>query len=319
MEGVNKNIEDKEKKSNEKALEDFVNDLEQYDKDHGHGAWMGRSMAARMMGSFESEDEDGSKTQGDQKGLENLRKRIEANSKIQDVIDHHKKTLEKLGLELDSPNKEGDIDEAETYAVGEIEIDLFDKDKYVTFLKSIKEGEITPAQEKILNIIGRKLAYQFRTKYDLGEPDNQLLELLSGLNDIINEYKRLGIDSGMKDLAEYLENANSGYLREYVLAKNRHLFEPIGEGFNLSTYQRDASYEVYVRNWDYNLFETLKEIEKNPDAGELRNKILNYARECIAFAETDLDNLALKNYSEKYMKGITKAISEVKEKLSKEA
>ncbi len=314
METVKKVLQNNEK-FDEKALEDFVNDLEQYDKDHGQAAWLGRGMAAMMLGGVEIE-EDGEEVKGDQKGLENIRKDIEANLKIQDIIARHSKTLHTMGLELSSPNKEGDIDEAETYAIGEIEVDLFDKDRYILFLESIKEGFVAPVQKKILEIVGQKLAYQFRTKYDLGEPGDQLLELLSGLRNIITEYKRLGIDSGVSDLNDYLENVSSGFLREYVLAKKRHLFEPIGEGFNLSTYQRDASYETYIKNWDYNVFDTLKEVEKNPDAQELRSKILNYAKECIDYAEKDISSLP-STYPDQYMIGIRKAVAEVKEKLEK--
>jgi hypothetical protein len=287
--------------SNSKDLDNLISDLELYDKEHGSGTSMGQIFAGAMFKAAEDEE-----------SLENLRKKAEGRITINDLLKRHAKTLEKMGLSLESPNKKGDVDENETYVIGKIEIDIADKDVFVNFLQSINKDKISASQKKILEMIGEKLSLQFQTKYNFGELDESLFELLSGLKEIIKEYNRLGINAGMTELNDYLAHANSGYLREYVDAKNNKLFEPIGRGFNLSTYQTDTTDERYKKKWDENFFMTLEKIRKNPQAKDLYERALEYGQKCLEFALADKK---IDGYDENYKKQIKKAISETKDKL----
>ncbi|MBP9763593.1 MAG: hypothetical protein KBD10_02520 [Candidatus Pacebacteria bacterium] len=305
-------------KFDEKALDAFITDMNQYDKDHNAGTWLGRGMAGIFMKEM---DEETKGTEDETKmdpGLEKLQKKIQENLTIDDLENRHNPTLNKLGLNLESPNKEGNIDENETYAIGSIKMNLEDKTKYLLFLKSLDKEKITETQKKILEMTVQKLIDQVQNEYKLEEADERLLELFSGMRAIVSEYERLGMGEKVNDFKDYLEHANSGYLREYILAKNKGMFRPVGDGFALSTYQRDASYDRYLGYWDEKLFETLNEVKKNENAKEFYNSILKYAKDCIAFAENDpkLAEYEAKDHKE-YVDGVRKAISEVKEKLSK--
>lgn len=295
-------------KFNEQELEAFINDLNQYDSEHSKGAWMGKGLAAIMM---QSEEEIG---EGGDSGLDKLKKKIENNLTLEKLEQRHNPTLLKLGLSLESPNKSEDIDENEIYAIGAIQINLENKEKYLEFLRSIDVSQLNETQKKILGMTVDKIVYQVQNEYNLHEGDDRLLELFSGMREIVGEYERLGVGEKVKEFKDYLEHAGGGYLREYIVAKNKHLFEPIGEGFNFSTFQRDASYDYYTGRWDHDFFKTLVEIRKNPEAKEFYNTILQYGKDCLAFAETDPN---LEKYDSAYVKNIKRAIFDVKDKISK--
>lgn len=303
--------QNKPERFNEQELEAFVNDLNQYDAEHNKGAWMGKGLAAFMMQHMEEENEEGETNKRD-KGLDNLRKKIENNLTLDELEQRHNPTLAKLGLSLESPNKEGDIDENEIYAIGAIQINLENKEEYLKFLRSIEADQLSETQKKILEMTVDKIVYQVQNEYNLENGDDRLLELFSGMREIVNEYERLGFGEKVKDFKDYLEHSSGGYLKEYILAKNKKLFEPIGEGFNFSTFQIDASYDYYIGRWENDFFLTLKQIAKNPDAKELYNTTLRYGKDCIAFAEKDS---RIDTYNEEYVKSIRKAITEIKDKI----
>lgn len=305
-------------KFDEKALDAFVNDMNQYDKDHSNGAWLGRGLASIFMRDINEKTEGTEDQINVDEGLEKLHKSIQKNITINDLESRHNQTLNKLGLNLESPNKDGDIDENETYAIGSIQMNLEDKVKYLSFLKSLTKEKITDTQKKILEMTVEKIIFQVQHEYKLKEADERLLELFSGMRDIVSEYERLGMGENVVGFKDYLEYANSGYLREYIYAKNNGMFKPIGEGFALSTYQRDATYTHYLKYWS-SFFETITEVGKNPDAKEFYNQILKYGKDCITFAENDpkLAEYEARGNNPDHFIGLRKAINEVKEKVFK--
>ena len=304
-------------KFDEKALDAFLNDLNQYDKDHSTGTWLGRGLAGMFMQGMNEETKGTEDEMKMDEGLENLQKKIKENLTIDDLENRHNPTLNKLGLNLESPNKQGNIDENETYAVGSIKINLEDKRKYLSFLKSLDKEKVTDTQKKILEMTVEKLIDQVQNEYKLEEADERLLELFSGMREIVSEYERLGMGEKVNDFKDYLEHANSGYLREYIFAKNNGMFRPIGQGFALSTFQNDATYDYYLKYWN-RFFETLDEVKKNPNAKEFYNQVLKYGQDCIAFADND-PNFKAREISkpDEHNIGLRKAINEVKEKVSK--
>ena len=302
----------------EKLLNAFISDLEQYDKDHNAGAWLGRGLAGMIMKDTNKEVEEIEDETKTNEGLESLQQKIQESLTINDLENRHNPVLSKLGLSLESPNKKGDLDENETYAVGSIKINLEDKTKYLSFLKLLNKEKLTGTQKKILEMVAEKLIDQVQNEYKLEEADDRLLELFSGMKKIISEYERLGMGKKVNDFKHYLEYANSGYLREYIFAKNKGMFRPIGEGFALSTYQQDASYEHYLEYWNNNFFETIDLIKKNKNAKSLYNQVLKYAKDCISFAENDPKLTEYETNGQKeYVNSVRKAIKEIKDKLSK--
>jgi len=295
MNDTNKIFENPDNIINPADLDSFLDDVGKYDRDHGRGTWAFRAASAH------SSTDVG----------ETIKESVQANLTVPNLLDLHQGVISKLGLELESPNKAGDYDENETYSVGEVLLNLVDKDKFITFLKSIPDGQLTQAETKMLEMAATKMSRQVLKEYDLNTADDRLLELLSGLKDIIAEYERLGLGVKVSEFKEYLNYAKNG-LKEYVLARKLGAFAPIGEGFNLSTYQKDASPEVYLRLWNTNFFEVLEKLKANPKAKDLYERFVKYGKDCIAFA---LKDESLKKTDSEYVKRLTPAILEVKERV----
>ncbi len=296
-------------------VKSFLEDLKLYDKQHGRGAWLGRGMASFFLGGFEEEKKEGG-------GLDNLKKEIDNNITPQDMYNMHSETLQKLGIDIESPNKEGDVDEKEKFAVGEIGINLVNKDLYLNYLKTLNKENLQPEHKEILEMIVDKIRKQVQNEYSLDTVDDRLFELLAGIKNIVLEYERIGLSDEVKNLKDYQQYLGSGYLKEYILARNHNVFEPIGEGFNLSTYQRDSSYENYKNMyWKDNFFDVLDKVKQNPDADEFYNKVVEYGKSCLEFAEKDLDDLDEKYGTDeggkKYMENVRRAVEETKEKVNK--
>lgn len=284
-------------------IDSFIQDIEQYDHDHNPSRKMGGFLAALMMSNMK-----------DQEGVENIKKDIESSITVDDLIKRNINTLQKIGLDLESPNKNGDIDMNEQYVNGEVMIHLFDKDSYIDYLKSLEPGKISSSQEKLLQIITNKISGQIDREYNLEDPDGdtRMLEIFSGLREIVAEYERLGLEKEVSSFKDYLDYINSGYLKEYILVKNNNVFGDIGAGFNLSTFQKDATPEMYKYYWENRFFKTLETVQRNPEAGELVEKMINHARKSIEFAEND----PLESCSKTYVEAIKPAIAEIKERLN---
>src|SRR3989338_6533145 len=135
------NKENQSEKATRQEVEALLSDLEQYDHDHSQGAWLGRGLAGLIMSQFEGleEDESGENLESEPSGLQNLQEKISQNLKLQDVLDKNQRTLEKIGIDLESPNPHGDYDEHETYAVGDMKIDFTNQENFLNYLKSINE------------------------------------------------------------------------------------------------------------------------------------------------------------------------------------
>lgn len=285
------------------ALDSFIGDIERYDREHDPARKTGGFLAALMMGHMD-----------DTEGVEKIKEDIENSITVQELFERNVGTLQKIGLDLESPNKKGDIDMNEQYVSGEVMVHLFDKDSYVDFLKSLNKDNVIPSQRKLLEIVTRKITNQIQLEYKLDENggDERLLEIFSGLREIISEYERLGLEKQVEIFKDYLEYMDSGYLREYILVKNNDVFGEIGEGFNLSTFQRDATYKYYLDYWQRRFFDVLEKVQKNPEAGELVERMIKHAKESITFAESD--NM-IEKYSPGYLDEVRRGMAEVKARL----
>lgn len=295
----------KERKDINILIEKLIEDLKRYDDEHSIGKWTGRGLASFFIGKM-----------GGEEGVEKIQKEVSANLTINDLNKKNSIILKRIGLDLESPNKKGNIEENETYAIGNIKINIEDKSKFINFLKSINKNEISESQKELLKMIIKKIENQVRYEYDLGSPDDRLLELFSGLKEIINEYNRIGFEEDIKSLEYYNKHSNSGCFREYILAKNNNIFQPIGVGFNLSTYHIDSPGDYYEKRWEREVFKTLKEVKKNKSAKDLYKEILQYSLDCIKFAEEDLAK-NLYNFSKEIIKERKKTIDDIKNRLEK--
>lgn len=303
MEQRFENLHPKKEIVSGEAVDSFISDLEQYDREHDPARKMGGFLAGLMMSHMDNGE-----------GAREIAEEIKNSITVDDLIKRNITTLQKMGLDLESPNKNGDVDMNEQFVSGAVMVHLFDKELYVEYLKSLETGRLSSAQEKLLGIITKKIAGQIQHEYELDNADDQrLFEIFSGLREIVAEYERLGLIKEVGMFKDYLDYMNSGYLREYILVTNNNVFGEIGSGFNLSTFQRDCTGKSYLEYWDRKFFKVLDDVRKNPAAKELEEKMIKHAKESIAFAETDPK---LNNYDEKYLESIRPAIIEVEARLA---
>lgn len=268
-------------------VESFLDDLEKYDKDHSYGAWMGRALAAELLSQIDAAAEE-KKDQWDEEpsGLEKMQEEISKNLKLQDILDRHQNTLEKLGIDLESPNPNGDFDEQETYAVGDMKIDFTDQEKFVNYLKSLDEKSLSSAELKLAELVLKKVLDRVKQEYRFDSADDRLLELFSGIRDLVVESRRLGLEEEASELERCVNYNQQKALSAYIFARNREFLEPIGKGFNWSTYQIDSSPESYIGYWD-RAFEALDNAKQHKNGAQLYKDILTYAQSCLDFAEKD--------------------------------
>jgi len=266
------------------SLSDFIHDVKEYDRQHNAGTWAGRSLAGILMVEL------GLKS-GESGGLQRLDEDIHKNLIPKDIYERHVALLHKIGIDIESSNKSCDIDEKEIYAVGELSINLLDKNLYLEFLKTLDKTKLNIETRELLAIMAQKLVRQVQEVYSLDSADERLLELFSGLREIILEYERIGLSEEVSNLKEYQGYLKTGYLKEYISAKNHQIFKSIGEGFNLSTFQRDSTYEYYINRWQGDFFDELEKIKQNLKAKDFYAKVLEYGKACIEFAEKDLARL----------------------------
>ncbi|MSU60406.1 MAG: hypothetical protein EXS52_00625 [Candidatus Staskawiczbacteria bacterium] len=311
------NLESQEggvEKATREEVEALLSDLEQYDHDHSQGAWLGRGIAGLVMGLIEKSEDEGEENEeeGEKQpsGLEHLQEEISKNLKLQDVLNKHQGTLEKLGIDLESPNPHGDYDEHETYAVGEMKIDFTNQEKFVDYLKSLDEKSLSIGELKLVKMVLEKVLNRVRQEYSFESADDRLLELFSGIKDMVVEAGRLGLEDEANELERCMHYNKQKSLPEYIHARNRKFAEPIGEGFNWSTWQRDSSPERYVERWE-DVFDALDNAKVGKKSAQLYNDILAYATASVEFAENDPKEYVAKN------KDLLTVIEKMKKKLGK--
>ena len=154
-----------------------------------------------------------------------------------------------------------------------------------------------------------------KEEYNFESTDDRLLELFSGIKDMVTEAKRLGLEEEANELERCIHYNKQKSLPQYIHARNRGFLEPIGGGFNWSTYQRDSSHDSYIEYWD-KAFEALNEAGESKKL-QLYNDILSYATASVEFAEKDP---SLDEYEKKYQRDLNdvrEAIAKIKKKLKK--
>ncbi len=310
------NLENQEggvEKATREEVEALLADLESYDEQHSHGAWLGRGLAGLMMGLFEKQEDEEHEEEESEKspsGLEHLHEEIQKNLKLQDLLSRHQKTLEKLGIDLESPNPQGDYDEHETYAVGDMKIDFTNQENFVNYLKSLDEKSLSKGELKLVKMVFQKVLNRVKQEYSFESADDRLLELFSGIKDMVAEARRLGLEEQANELDRCIHYNKQKSLPEYIHARNRGFAEPIGEGFNWSTWQRDSSPERYIERWE-GVFDALDNAKVGKKSAQLYNDILTYATASVEFAENDPTEYVVKN------KDLHAAIEKMKKKLGK--
>lgn len=167
---------------------------------------------------------------------------------------------------------------------GEMRVNIENGRKFVAFLHAVQPEQVQQTSLKPnLESLSGILALQVISNYDLKEPSDETLQLFGNLGQIVNEYKKLGMNEAVDRLNTYLQHARQGDLREFVLIeRNNYLSEP-GKNFGPADWQTDTSPEGLENRWDRAL-NTLIMTRDNPNAQALYRQLESHLLNCVSIA-----------------------------------
>lgn len=259
-------------------VNELFRDIDKYNAQFSLGAMMARLLTSR----FE---------QSSERSVASAEEHQQMSASAISVI--HERTLDNLGLSLEpvSGKKATIFHAGEKAGEGEMRINVNDRSQFVSFLHVLNQDQVQGSELKThLGNLSNILAQQVLDHYNLNEPEDEALHLLGALDNIVGEYKRLGIDNwGTKRLETYLTHSRQGDLREYVLVEQERLFQEPGQG-GPADWQRDASEEFLANKWQGALI-VLRTTQANPKAHELYQQLLAHLKRCAEIAESKVDSL----------------------------
>ncbi len=259
-----------------------VEEVEKYNHQYSMGPMLARALMRGM------DDEQGdSLVQQEQESRQAFLQRIE---------NSHGITLAMAGINLEpvqgnitALTEEGNIDNSE------LRINLKDNKQFTIYISSLEADTVKPSQIEGLAKVATSLRDQLKTEYSLEKPDARAGELIAGLDDLIEHYKRLdpngdkGLVDSVKDLEKYLEFARKNSLKEYLFVERAGLLAEVGgQNFGPSQWHTDMSEGNYEKRWQAAL-STLDQIKRNHAAAELTAELSAHLIQSAKYAKTELE------------------------------
>lgn len=249
----------------------------------------------------------------DGKVLQGITDHQEMLSSSLDVI--HGTTLDTLGLSLESvTGKTARIFyKDESAGAGEMRLNITDKNKFTDFLKGQSEEDVADGEtRKNLSYVSSSLIKQIADGYNLLSPNDEALQLFSGMENVISEYKRLGLSKEVEKLEEYLEHARSGDLVEFVNIDRLGLMQQAGVGFGPADWQKDSSVEGLRNRWT-GAIEALGKAKNNPRGQKLYEGLKFHLQNCATRALENVDEITY--FDEERREGFRRELLDVKSSL----
>ena len=170
----------------------------------------------------------------------------------------------------------------------EMRINLSDSQKFISYLSSLKNIGVLPAEKEALVSIASILERQFVGQYDVSDPKNdRFLTLIGSLEKIIALYEELGLTASVLKLKELLEISRRKYLKEFLVVERKYYLLPHDQGFGPARWHTDMTPELYKARWN-EAIDIYRQILDNPNAGELSERLKRYLSEAIEIAEKDI-------------------------------
>ncbi|MEI7451820.1 MAG: hypothetical protein WCK37_01300 [Candidatus Falkowbacteria bacterium] len=281
-------------------------DFASYDTQHSEENWNYIKMDVERIEAIENSTEK-------KYELVLLKQAVDRKIKAKDINTVHKKSFAAMGIAAAAPKEREIVTPDIGGAKGEILINLKNKNDFISFLENFNKEDLTVDEASFICDIAKKFAHQIKYEYALNGEDDRFMELVRGLKKIVDEYKRLGLDKYIDDLAKIAEIMSAGYLVDYVNAVNNGVFSPIGKEINASTYHRAYTPDDYTGLWQEAIFDMLDNLKNKKEAKPLYEEILQYAKDSIAYAKNDKE---IKTMSEDRQAITKKSIRAVEEKLN---
>jgi hypothetical protein len=216
----------------------ITKEIEQYNKQFG----MGHTMSRAILQGIDSVDE-GTLTEENQK--ENQAAFLERINRTYGIY------LEKSGVSLEPVGGSSTaFVNGEKIESSELRINLVDRNHFLEYISILNPETVTVSQIEGLTKVLNSLMEQLTLEYDVEKLDPRAVELIGGLEQIINGCERLdpnnekGLSSEANKLTVFVEAAKGGYIKEYILiGRSSVLSEVGGKNFGPSMWQRDSTPE----------------------------------------------------------------------------
>lgn len=217
---------------------------------------------------------------------------------LEELVSKNGEVLARTGLSLEPVNGSTTLytKEGEILPSSEMGLNLADRDRFLAYLEALQPETLTDSQALGLETVAETLTKQLTTQYNLDNPaDDRMIELLSGLGKIVDQYDRLdpkknrGLQAAIEQLRIYAEIGKAKYLREYLLVeKSGILAEVGGPNFGPSNWHTDSEPASYRIRWQQAL-EVLRIVQSNPNAATLAKQLQSNLVASLEYARKDLE------------------------------
>lgn len=201
-------------------------------------------------------------------------------------------TFKKLGLSLEPVAHTTTVYmDGQKASEGEVRLNVADRKQFLAFLSGLNQEVVgDPEFRGGLTSLAEGLSKQLSGHYNLDEPSDEMLELFGGMDEIIKQYKRLGLEDAVGNLETYLKHALNGSLKEYLeIERHQFLGEP-GKSFGPADWQKDGGIPLVMKGYNQAI-DILNRLKGNPKSQELYGQLRDHLSHCIQVARGDLDEI----------------------------
>lgn len=275
----------------------LISDLDEYNKDNSSGVTLGRFLVSMIDANSQVpeilKNIDGTDL-GDQIPKTIKEEEVRRGISGAGLFVSYGSLLNDIGLSLEpvSGKKTVVFSSDGEIGNGEMRINIADGQKFISFLGELKPEMIPDSGlDKALGTISGFLIDQLHDQYNLYKGSNESLEFFGSMGLMIDQYKRLGLSGAANDLEIYYKYLKQGDLRDYILIKNKSLFDSLdGENFGPAHWQRDISPKLLEKKWKEAL-NILAEVKKNPKAVELYEQLKSHLLASISFSIKEIPGI----------------------------
>lgn len=210
---------------------------------------------------------------------------------LEKLTSRHNVLMETMGLSFEpvSGKRATMFSPGQQTPDSQMRLNVKNRKQFLQFLRQIEKDHVALFElDGSFSSISTSLINQLVDHYDLQSPTDEALELVASLENITNEYKRLGLEDDSNTLAEYTHHMKQKSLREFVMLTRSGLMQKPADGYGPGDWHRDTSLQNYTNRWRGAL-EMLKYINTNPNARPLFEELYTHIETCIHYARTTID------------------------------
>ncbi len=236
--------------------------------------------------------------------------------RLQELQAQYGNVLTETGLDMESVfpprgfiNNKDDMGQIQSSEIG---LNISDSKRFLSYLNLLSGQELSTEEKKSLDTIIRKFEQQLIDQYDVSDTtdDGRFFNLIANMKEIIDAYRRLGLEDSIHNFARLHEVYRLGYLRQYLIIERMEYFAPDDNAASPAHWHNEMGIELYNQAWT-DVVEIFHELMANPNpeaialAGQLKERLF----EAIDVAKRNMIGEQTK-YHKEYKKDYRKAFLE---------